>query len=148
MMYQNELYHHGIKGMKWGVRRYRNADGTLTEKGKKKYDRTDKKWFRENVRYDTGSKKSMAIAGKEIREAGYAWKKYMDAFKKNPDSKETKKLYDEYQQKSLDELNKLVTLFEPPSKRTIKYVRDNFGNLEVTFLEEMPNNKQTHKTEQ
>lgn len=31
----NELYHHGIKGQKWGVRRYRNPDGTLTKAGKK-----------------------------------------------------------------------------------------------------------------
>lgn len=35
----NELYHWGIKGQKWGVRRYQNADGTLTEKGKKRYAR-------------------------------------------------------------------------------------------------------------
>ena len=34
-----ELYHHGIKGQKWGVRRYQNADGSLTDAGKKRYDR-------------------------------------------------------------------------------------------------------------
>lgn len=38
-MYDNELYHWGKKGMKWGVRRYQNADGTLTEAGKKRYAR-------------------------------------------------------------------------------------------------------------
>ena len=31
------LAHHGILGMKWGVRRYQNSDGTLTEAGKKRY---------------------------------------------------------------------------------------------------------------
>lgn len=35
--YESELYHHGIKGMKWGVRRYQNDDGTLTGAGKKRY---------------------------------------------------------------------------------------------------------------
>ena len=32
----NELYHHGILGQKWGIRRYQNKDGTLTSAGKKR----------------------------------------------------------------------------------------------------------------
>lgn len=33
---KNELYHHGIKGQKWGVRRFQNKDGTLTAEGRKR----------------------------------------------------------------------------------------------------------------
>lgn len=51
-----EFYHHGIKGQKWGVRRYQNSDGTLTAMGRKRYgkeainyykkkDETDKRSF-------------------------------------------------------------------------------------------------------
>ena len=32
----NELYHHGIKGQKWGIRRFQNPDGTRTAAGKKR----------------------------------------------------------------------------------------------------------------
>ena len=35
----NELYHHGIRGQKWGVRRFQNADGSLTSAGIKRYSK-------------------------------------------------------------------------------------------------------------
>lgn len=33
------IAHHGIKGQKWGVRRFRNEDGSLTDAGKKRIQR-------------------------------------------------------------------------------------------------------------
>lgn len=35
--YRNYLEHHGIRGMKWGVRRFQNADGSYTSAGKGRY---------------------------------------------------------------------------------------------------------------
>lgn len=39
--YTDELHHHGIKGMKWGVRRFRKKDGSLTPAGKKRYQSSE-----------------------------------------------------------------------------------------------------------
>ena len=35
---QTFIAHHGIKGQKWGVRRFQNADGSLTKAGKERYN--------------------------------------------------------------------------------------------------------------
>lgn len=42
----DEIYHHGIKGMRWGVRRYENPDGTLTPLGKRR-----KQAYKQNQKY-------------------------------------------------------------------------------------------------
>lgn len=34
---QKQLYHHGIKGQRWGVRRFQNENGTYTDEGKRRY---------------------------------------------------------------------------------------------------------------
>ena len=40
----DELYHHGILGQRWGVRRFQNADGSLTSAGRKRVSKLENKY--------------------------------------------------------------------------------------------------------
>jgi len=53
-MHENELYHHGIKGQRWGVRRFQNYDGTLTTKGKARELKSAGQYKRALNRIDQG----------------------------------------------------------------------------------------------
>lgn len=62
------LSHHGIIGMKWGVRRYQNPDGSLTPAGQRRLDKKDNKWAKKN--YD----KIVKMRIKGIGRARRVWK--------------------------------------------------------------------------
>lgn len=44
----SKLEHHGILGQRWGVRRFQNADGSLTPAGQRRLEKRDAKWARKN----------------------------------------------------------------------------------------------------
>ena len=86
-MYETEyLEHHGVKGMKWGVRRYRYSNGKLTPKGKKHLkklenyrDKKTSKAERNRVYYNAKSRK----AGDDLKDLNKygtrsnTWKQYV-----------------------------------------------------------------------
>ena len=93
--YSEELCHHGILGMKWGVRRYQNNDGTLTSAGKRRYYSTDLRSAiarRKNEKIDKSFKKWQDNAKK--REAAIELGKKMNLSmiesSKNPTDKSLK----------------------------------------------------------
>lgn len=69
-----ELYHYGVKGQKWGVRRYQNEDGSLTNAGKERYynDAEQKSLYEQSKRHIVkGTFTGHTIAGNEdIAQAG------------------------------------------------------------------------------
>lgn len=51
VIFSDHLAHHGIKGQRWGVRRYRNYDGSYTQLGLKRYDESKKAYDEANEKY-------------------------------------------------------------------------------------------------
>ena len=96
-----ELLHYGIKGMKWGVRRYQNKDGTLTNAGKKRYDDNSKvdaakKDYKESKRaynkaYGEAYKGSIDYLSSDKKKRQDAESRWQDVRKKETEMKSSKK---------------------------------------------------------
>lgn len=95
-MDNNYLEHHGILGMKWGVRRYQRKDGTLTNAGKKKYDKEMAKLKKEeqilkNKNRTQAKLEKLQSKRKSVEEL----KKSLSSETSKPKTKSTSKLSDE-----------------------------------------------------
>ena len=86
----DELQHHGIKGQRWGIRRFQNKDGSLTPAGRRRYDDGD------------GREKSNNY--ERVQVGGQTFKVYG----KRPENKAYAKRASELGKKSVDDIKKSV----------------------------------------
>ena len=101
-MNENELYHYGVKGMKWGVRRYQNYNGSYTRKGLEKFRKAEEDYDtaatnRDKIRdaYKSGSatKQQYKTAKKDVALAKRKWSDVYKQLKTDRMADEGKELY-------------------------------------------------------
>ena len=63
------ISHHGIKGMHWGIRRYQNPDGSLTDQGRKRYNKTYKDTYEHLSAYKLFNGRARTVARKNAMDA-------------------------------------------------------------------------------
>lgn len=116
-MENSQLYHHGILGMKWGVRRFQNKDGSLTSDGKRHLEQNSKAKQGNNKK----RKGHTTNKGKSINELSD------DELRKRINRLELEKRYE-----ALSKKEQKAKMFD--GKRFVTQVLENSGKVVATQL--------------
>ena len=116
----DELYHHGIKGQRWGIRRYQNSDGTYTDAGLKRLHKKDVRWAKR--KYNKLYKQTYNRSKKEFNR--YLKKDLNKRLSREASNgRQSKRYINEYNRKLAEIMNKNASdLRSPYTNQAVKFI--------------------------
>lgn len=114
----DELYHYGIIGMKWGIRRYQNPDGSLTPAGRRRLEKQDVKWAKKKSGKITAQAKK--LSQRELDVYGNYLLKLPNA--RNANGKLSAQTVNAYNRKMAELMSQKVSEIRAPSGRVVSFV--------------------------
>ena len=114
----DELYHYGIIGMKWGIRRYQNPDGSLTPAGRMRLEKQDAKWAKKKSSKITAQAKK--LSQRELDVYGNYLLKLPNA--RNANGKLSAQTVNAYNRKMAELMSQKVSEIRAPSGRVVSFV--------------------------
>lgn len=115
---EHELTHHGILGQRWGIRRFQNKDGSLTEAGRSRLTKQDNKWVK---------KKSDKVTETAKKQSSKELNRYADELLRSPGAvnksgKISAAAINAYNKKMSSLMNEKVSNLRSPSGKVVKFV--------------------------
>lgn len=139
----DEIYHHGIKGQKWGIRRFQNEDGTLTEAGKARIAKTAGSGYLNPSNEDRKKGRTTERDKISSKYSNEYWKAIENGMDENSPSEEGRKLWNKFKTDYASATLKDLKMHD--SQKARKEVKKILAQIDPSYLYSHGNNERDYE---